>query len=143
MVAHEKIKEFFLSGASALPYYPNMSAVAWVESGRLRRPKITTCDRTTTSEIAFFALLGLLHYVSEDSRVQICTDSRLVSYKFKQICEAKSRDLHDPFWRARTMLERKGLSVELRMVSRTQNPARKLLDEFKVALRQERRRREW
>ena len=141
-MGHAEIKEFFVGGASALPC-PDMSAVAWVKSTHLKRPKISTYEWMTTSETAFSAILEVLHYVAEGSRVRIITHSRLVRHEFKEICAARGRDLHDPYWRARALLERKGLSVELRMVPRAQNRARTILDEFKVVLMQERSRKEW
>lgn len=142
-VAQEKVEEFFVSGASALPYYPLMSAVSVKSTRSKRRGKVIAFDRMTSSDTALSAILEVLHRVAEGSCVRIFTHSRLVSREFKQICAARGRDLHDPYWRAQALLERKSLSVELRMVRRAQNPAREVLDEFKVALREARRRKEW
>ena len=141
-MAQEKVEEFFVSGASALPH-PGMSAVAVKSTRPKRRGKVIAFDRMTSSDTALWAILEVLQYVAEGSCVRIFTDSRLVRHEFKEICTDRSRDWGDPYWRARTSLESGGLSVELRMIPRAQNPARTILDEFKVALRQERRRSEW
>jgi ribonuclease HI len=139
-LAHEKkMKEFFVSSASALPN-PSLSAIAFRCTRPKRRGMVIAFDKMTSSDAALRALLEVLHAVGANSTVLICTDSRLVRNEFKEIYAASSHDLGDPHGRARKLLETNRLSVELRMVPRIQNPARTVLDEFKVALRQERRR---
>jgi len=134
-MGHKEIKEFFISGASELPY-PDMSAVAWVKSTRPKHPKISTYGWMTTTETARSAILEVVDYVAEGSRVRILTDSRLVSHEFKRIYDAKTRDLHDPYWRARAPIEKKDVSIEISLVKRTENLAHQVLNEFAVALRQ-------
>jgi ribonuclease HI len=128
--ATRPLKLFHIDGAGARPDGSG-SGFAWVRLGT-QAQRVYQEDELTNNAAEYRALLSVLKYLAEGSRARVFTDSQLVCEQFHGRWSVNDPKLIDLRSKARDLIQKKLLDVDVRWIPRRENLAGKLLEKRKL-----------